>query len=105
MLSASFGIGTGITTYAENIAIMSVTKVASRITMQVAGLFLLIAGIFSKFSAVLAMIPEPVIGGVLAIGICMVNGVMLRNLTVLFGLFLPVPNTYFRQLIFACLEI
>uniref|UniRef100_A0A1I7TE08 Permease n=1 Tax=Caenorhabditis tropicalis TaxID=1561998 RepID=A0A1I7TE08_9PELO len=80
MLSSSFGIGTGITTYAENIAIMSVTKVSSRITMQVAGLFLLVAGIFSKFSAVLAMIPEPVVGGVLAIGICMVNGVMLRNL-------------------------
>ncbi|EFO85513.1 hypothetical protein CRE_14411 [Caenorhabditis remanei] len=80
MLSSSFGIGTGITTYAENIAIMSVTKVASRITMQVAGVFLLAAGIFSKFSAVLAMIPEPVVGGVLAIGICMVNGVMLRNL-------------------------
>ncbi|CAO4374520.1 unnamed protein product [Caenorhabditis nigoni] len=80
MLSSSFGIGTGITTYAENIAIMSVTKVSSRITMQVSGLFLLIAGIFSKFSAVLAMIPEPVVGGVLAIGICMVNGVLLRNL-------------------------
>ena len=82
MLSSSFGIGTGITTYAENIAIMSVTKVASRITMQVAGVFFLVAGIFSKFSAVLAMIPEPVVGGVLAIGICMVNGVMLRNLLV-----------------------
>ncbi|CAI2351406.1 unnamed protein product [Caenorhabditis sp. 36 PRJEB53466] len=81
MLSSSFGIGTGITTYAENIAIMSVTKVASRITMQVAGLFLLIAGVFPKISAVLSMIPEPVVGGVLAIGICMVNGVMLRNLT------------------------
>lgn len=83
MLSSSFGIGTGITTYAENIAIMSVTKVASRITMQTAGIFLLIAGIFSKFAAVLAMIPEPVVGGVLAIGICMVNGVVLRNLMVI----------------------
>ncbi|CAB3409965.1 unnamed protein product [Caenorhabditis bovis] len=80
ILAALMGVGTGITTYAENIAIMSVTKVASRVTMQVAGLLLITTAVISKFAAFLAMIPEAIIGGVLAIGVCMINGVTLSNL-------------------------
>ncbi|CAI5448240.1 unnamed protein product [Caenorhabditis angaria] len=80
MLAAYMGLGAGVTTYAENIALMSVTKVTSRITMQTAGIMLIVAGTFSKFAAFLAMIPEPVIGGVLAIGVCMINGVTYSNL-------------------------
>ncbi|CAI2351052.1 unnamed protein product [Caenorhabditis sp. 36 PRJEB53466] len=80
ILAALWGVGTGVTTYAENIAIMSVTKVTSRITMQMAGVFLIGAGVISKFAAFLAMIPEPIIGGLLAMGVCLINGVSLSNL-------------------------
>ncbi|CAI5448263.1 unnamed protein product [Caenorhabditis angaria] len=80
LLASSLGIGTGIVTYSENIAIMSVTKVSSRITMQVAGCFLIIAGIITKFAAFLAMIPEAIIGGIFAMGVCMINGCTLSNL-------------------------
>ncbi|EFO92323.1 hypothetical protein CRE_10929 [Caenorhabditis remanei] len=80
ILAALWGVGTGITCYAENIAIMSVTKVTSRITMQMAGLLLIFAGIISKFAAFLSMIPEPIIGGLLAMGVCLINGVSLSNL-------------------------
>ncbi|EGT36397.1 hypothetical protein CAEBREN_12868 [Caenorhabditis brenneri] len=80
ILAALWGVGTGITCYAENIAIMSVTKVTSRITMQMAGVLLILAGVISKFAAFLSMIPEPIIGGLLAMGVCLINGVSLSNL-------------------------
>ncbi|CAP28201.1 Protein CBG08364 [Caenorhabditis briggsae] len=80
ILAALWGVGTGVTTYAENIAIMSVTKVTSRITMQMAGVLLILAGVISKFAAFLSMIPEPIIGGLLAMGVCLINGVSLSNL-------------------------
>uniref|UniRef100_A0A1I7UNL8 Solute carrier family 23 member 2 n=1 Tax=Caenorhabditis tropicalis TaxID=1561998 RepID=A0A1I7UNL8_9PELO len=80
MLAALMGCGTGVTTYSENIALMQVTKVTSRITMQCAGLLLIIIGVFSKFAAFLAMIPEAIIGGVLATGMSMICGVAFANL-------------------------
>ncbi|PIC35891.1 hypothetical protein B9Z55_015099 [Caenorhabditis nigoni] len=80
MLAALMGCGTGVTTYSENIAIMQVTKVTSRITMQCAGVFLILMGVVSKVAAFLAMIPEAIIGGVLAAGMSMVCGVAFANL-------------------------
>ncbi|KAF1758537.1 hypothetical protein GCK72_014996 [Caenorhabditis remanei] len=54
--------------------------VTSRITMQIAGVLLILAGIVSKFAAFLSMILEPIIGGLLAMGMCLINGVSLSNL-------------------------
>ncbi|CAI5448264.1 unnamed protein product [Caenorhabditis angaria] len=79
-LAALMGVGCGVTTYAENIAIMSVTKVVSRVTMQMAGVLLIFAGIVTKLAALLSMIPDAIIGGLLACGVCMINGVTLSNL-------------------------
>lgn len=50
--------------------------------MQMAGVFLILAGVISKFAAFLSMIPEPIIGGLLAMGVCLINGVSLSNLQV-----------------------
>ncbi|CAD6194593.1 unnamed protein product [Caenorhabditis auriculariae] len=80
MLAALMGVGTGVTTYAENIAVMHVTKVTSRVTMQVAGGMLIAVGVFTKLAALLATIPEAIIGGVLGMGISMIAGVALSNL-------------------------
>ncbi|KIH68017.1 putative permease [Ancylostoma duodenale] len=79
-LAAVMGLGTGVTTYAENIALMHITRVASRSTMQVAGLLLILAGLFTKCAAVLASIPDAVVGGVLAMGLAMITGVAISNL-------------------------
>ena len=90
------GIGVGVTTYGENVALMQVTKlsyprkiliknelqVASRATMQLAGVLLIVLGLLTKFAALLATIPEPIVGGVLGAGIVMVTGVSLSNLEV-----------------------
>ncbi|VDL75001.1 unnamed protein product [Nippostrongylus brasiliensis] len=79
-IAAMMGLGTGVTTYAENIAVMHVTKVVSRSTMQVAGVLLILAGLFTKCAAFLAAIPDAVVGGLLGMGMAMITGVALSNL-------------------------
>ncbi|CAB3409757.1 unnamed protein product [Caenorhabditis bovis] len=80
IIAALTGVSSGVTTYAENIALIHITKVASRSTMQVAGLVLILLGLFSKFAALLATIPDALVGGILTMGISMIGGVALSNL-------------------------
>ncbi|VDN37437.1 unnamed protein product [Cylicostephanus goldi] len=48
--------------------------------MQVAGVLLMLTGLFTKCAAVLGSIPDAVIGGILAMGISMIAGVAIGNL-------------------------
>lgn len=61
-MSASVG-GTGMTTYAENIGVMAVTKVYSTTIFVVAGLFAILLGLSPKFGAVISTIPVALLGG------------------------------------------
>ena len=61
-LSASVG-GTGMTTYAENIGVMAVTKVYSTTIFVVAGLFAILLGLSPKFGAIISTIPAALLGG------------------------------------------
>ncbi|CAI5449092.1 unnamed protein product [Caenorhabditis angaria] len=80
LIAAMTGVSSGVTTYAENIALIHITRVASRSTMQFAGVVLIFLGLFSKFAAFLASIPDALIGGLLTMGISMIGGVALSNL-------------------------
>jgi uracil-xanthine permease len=60
---AGFGGGTGVTTYAENMGVMAVTRVFSTLVFVVAGLVALILGFSPKFGALIMTLPGPVIGG------------------------------------------
>ena len=62
MVAASGG-GTGVTTYAENIGVMAVTKIYSTLIFVVAGLMAVLLGFCPKFGALIMTIPGPVIGG------------------------------------------
>jgi len=62
MLSGSGG-GTGMTTYAENMGVMAVTKNFSTALFVVAAGFALLLGFSPKFGAVIGTIPGPVLGG------------------------------------------
>jgi len=55
--------GTGVTTYAENIGVMAVTKIYSTLLFIVAALFAILLGFSPKFGALILTIPGPVIGG------------------------------------------
>ena len=63
MVSGAFG-GTGVTTYAENIGVMAVTRVYSTLLFLVAALFAIALGFSPKFGALIHSIPAPVLGGV-----------------------------------------
>lgn len=61
-LSASVG-GTGMTTYAENIGVMAVTKVYATTVFVFAGIFAILLGLSPKFGAVISTIPVALLGG------------------------------------------
>lgn len=62
MLSGSVG-GSGVTTYAENIGVMAVTKVYSTLVFVAAAVIAMLLGFSPKFGALIHTIPAPVIGG------------------------------------------
>jgi len=60
--SAGFG-GTGVTTYAENIGVMAVTKVYSTTIFVIAGVVAVLLGMSPKFGAIIQTIPAALLGG------------------------------------------
>jgi putative pyrimidine permease RutG len=68
--------GTGVTTYAENIGVMAVTRVYSTLIFLIAGVVAIILGLSPKFGAVIRSIPEGVLGGIATVlfGLIAVTG-------------------------------
>lgn len=62
VLSAFFG-SLPTATYSQNVGIVTTNKVVNRVVFALAGGFLLLAGLIPKFSAILTMIPQCVLGG------------------------------------------
>ena len=60
---AAAGGGTGVTTYAENIGVMAVTRIYSTLVFVVAALCAIVLGFSPKFGALIMTIPGPVLGG------------------------------------------
>ena len=77
-LSSSVG-GTGVTTYAENIGVMAVTKVYSTTIFVVAGLMAVLLGLSPKFGAIIHSIPAPLLGGasIVVFGLITIAGVKI----------------------------
>jgi uracil-xanthine permease len=63
MLAGAVG-GTGVTTYAENIGVMAVTRIYSTLVFVVAALIAILLGFSPKFGALIQAIPGAVLGGV-----------------------------------------
>ncbi|HKU85689.1 MAG TPA: solute carrier family 23 protein [Casimicrobiaceae bacterium] len=60
---AGAGGGTGVTTYAENIGVMAVTKTYSTLLFVVAACVAIVLGFSPKFGALIMTIPGAVLGG------------------------------------------
>lgn len=60
---AGFGGGTGVTTYAENIGVMAVSRIYSTLTFIIAAVVAILLGFCPKFGALIATIPGGVLGG------------------------------------------
>lgn len=52
------------TTFSQNVGLIPLTKVASRYVVMMAGVILVILGLFPKFAALINIMPQPVLGGV-----------------------------------------
>ncbi|ESV55593.1 purine permease [Streptococcus agalactiae LMG 14747] len=63
MIAGIFGAGPN-TAFSQNVGLITLTKVASRHVMVVAGLILAILSVFPKLSALISIMPQPVLGGV-----------------------------------------
>jgi NCS2 family nucleobase:cation symporter-2 len=55
--------GFPLTCFAQNIGVISITRVASRFAVAAAGGVLILLGLIPKFSAIVAGMPAPVLGG------------------------------------------
>lgn len=75
--------GPANTTYGENTSVVGMTKVASVWVIGLAAIIAIVLGFFSKFTAIIATIPNGVLGGVslLLYGFIAVNGlkVLIQN--------------------------
>jgi putative pyrimidine permease RutG len=60
---AGSGGGTGVTTYAENMGVMAVSKVFSSLVFVIAAFVALAMGLCPKFGALIYTVPGPVLGG------------------------------------------
>ncbi|MGO1246460.1 MAG: uracil-xanthine permease family protein [Oceanisphaera sp.] len=98
-------IGNGLTTFigsffgslptssfSQNVGIVAMTKVISRYVLGIAAIFMILAGLLPKFSAIMLTIPYPVIGGatIIVFGMITMTGIQLlvkdelssRNVTI-----------------------
>lgn len=80
LISGMFGAGPN-TAFSQNVGLIALTKVASRHVMVVAGIILAGLGIFPKLSALISVMPEPVLGGVGVIMFGLVAAQGLKTLT------------------------
>jgi putative pyrimidine permease RutG len=62
MVSGAGG-GTGVTTYAENMGVMAITRIYSTALFIAAALIAIVLGFSPKFGALILTIPSPVLGG------------------------------------------
>nr|XP_022290097.1 solute carrier family 23 member 2-like isoform X1 [Crassostrea virginica] len=105
IISGVMGAGHATTSYSGNIGIIGITKVGSRVVFVTAGAMLVFFGVLGKVGAVLALIPDPIVGGTLLLGLGMVASIGIavlqfcemfctRNITIvglsfLMGLMVP----------------
>ncbi|WAQ95967.1 S23A2-like protein [Mya arenaria] len=80
IISGIVGSGGATTSYSQNVGAIGFTKVASRRAFQVAGLIFVVCGLCGKFGAVLTLLPDPVLGGIVLVSFGMVTSVGLSNL-------------------------
>ncbi|HEU0165261.1 MAG TPA: solute carrier family 23 protein, partial [Thermomicrobiales bacterium] len=76
---AGLGGGTGVTTYAENIGVMAVTRVFSTAIFVIAAGTAIVLGFIPKFGALIGSIPAGVLGGVSTVlfGLITITGVRI----------------------------
>lgn len=81
-----------ITSFSQNVGLVAMTKVVNRFTIAVGAIIMLLAGIFPIFGALLATLPDAVLGGctIMMFGTIVISGIQMlgrcgysqRNITI-----------------------
>ena len=79
-LSSLFGC-MPITSFSQNVGLVAMTKVVNRFTIATGALIMILAGIFPIFGAVLATLPDAVLGGctIMMFGTIVVSGLQMNG--------------------------
>lgn len=79
-LSSLFGC-LPITSFSQNVGLVAMTKVVNRFTILMGALIMLLAGVFPIFGAILATLPDAVLGGctVMMFGTIVVSGLQMMS--------------------------
>ncbi|KAK2172431.1 hypothetical protein NP493_959g00057 [Ridgeia piscesae] len=72
LIGALMGCSHATTSFSQTIGFVGMTRVASRYTWQLMGCMLMACAFLGKFGAVLTLMPEPIVGGMLIAGLGMV---------------------------------
>ena len=90
--SACFGC-MPITSFSQNVGLLAMTKVVNRFTIAIGAIIMTVAGIFPSVGAILATLPEAVLGGctIMMFGTIVISGLQMvsacgfsqRNITVM----------------------
>ncbi|CAH1799894.1 unnamed protein product [Owenia fusiformis] len=80
LISGAVGVCHATTSYSGNISAIGITRVGSRIVFQLAGGIILLAGMFGKFGAVMACIPDPVLGGSIFVSFSLLTALGLSSI-------------------------
>lgn len=90
-LSSLFGC-LPITSFSQNVGLVAMTKVVNRFTIATGAIIMILAGIFPIFGAILATLPDAVLGGctIMMFGTIVVSGIQMlgrcgysqRNITI-----------------------
>lgn len=81
-----------ITSFSQNVGLVAMTKVVNRFTLLMGGIIMILAGVFPFFGALLATLPDAVLGGctIMMFGTIVVSGIQMisdcgysqRNITI-----------------------
>lgn len=81
-----------ITSFSQNVGLVAMTKVVNRFTIAIGAIIMILAGIFPIFGALLATLPEAVLGGctIMMFGTIVISGLQMiskcgytqRNITI-----------------------
>ncbi|XP_029281726.1 solute carrier family 23 member 1-like [Cottoperca gobio] len=80
LLAGAFGTGNGTTSFSENVAVLGITKVGSRMVILLSGVFMILIGMLGKVGAIFTTIPTPVLGGMLLIMFGVITAAGVSNL-------------------------
>ncbi|KAK1167286.1 solute carrier family 23 member 1-like [Acipenser oxyrinchus oxyrinchus] len=80
LMAGAWGTGNGTTSYSENVGVLGITKVGSRMVIVTSGFLMIFMGMFGKIAAIFTTIPTPVIGGMFFVMFGVITAAGISNL-------------------------